>query len=222
MQLVYNLCYFAYQLVTIQNNQTEVVIMVSVYFQKFLLGLSLAAPIGPVTLEMIRRGLGGGFWQAFVIRLGGAIANTLCLLAAFWGLSQLNDVPYVTPMIGLTGSLLLAYMGIQSLCRSRFIVPSTQAKSSLVSGLGLGVSLGLFNPVGIVFWFGVSASNSLPNLTADLMIIVGVISWGALLATILTCLKQWITPKSLYLINLLSGMTLLFFAFNTAQNFFYF
>ena len=42
---------------------------------KILLGVTLAAPIGPVSLEMIQRGLKSGFLSSFVVRLGAAVAD---------------------------------------------------------------------------------------------------------------------------------------------------
>jgi threonine/homoserine/homoserine lactone efflux protein len=61
--------------------------------EKIILGITLAAPIGPVTIEMISRGLERGFWAAFQIRLGAAAGNVLWLVGAFFGLSSLIQYP---------------------------------------------------------------------------------------------------------------------------------
>ena len=46
----------------------------------------LAAPIGPVSLEMIQRGLKSGFLSSFVVRLGAAVGNLLCLLVSYYSI----------------------------------------------------------------------------------------------------------------------------------------
>ncbi len=83
--------------------------------KKLILGMTLAAPIGPVSVEMIKRGLSHGFLSAFSVRLGGAFGNSLCLLAAYYGLSYLVAYPHIFNILGVIGSLLLIYMGYSTL-----------------------------------------------------------------------------------------------------------
>lgn len=189
------------------------------FLQKLILGVSLAAPIGPVTIEMIRRGLHQGFWSAFVIRMGGAIANFICLLLAFFGLTQLGHYPQFKQVLGLMGASLLIYMGIKTLRAKKLQVLPEHAKNTypLADGLKLGFTLGLFNPVGVMFWFGLFIAQNQANpqtinasaFLENLLIIVGVLSWGALLSFCLTWLKKYVTPKTMYAINQLSGFLLL-------------
>jgi threonine/homoserine/homoserine lactone efflux protein len=47
--------------------------------QNVLLGLTLAAPIGPVNVEIIKRGLNAGFRQAFLTGTGAMCADATYL-----------------------------------------------------------------------------------------------------------------------------------------------
>ena len=85
---------------------------------KILLGFSLAAPIGPVNVEMIKRGLAAGFWSAFNVRVGGASANLLMLLLAYFGLAKISQYPRIVAMIATVGSLILIYSGIKNIINS--------------------------------------------------------------------------------------------------------
>ena len=70
--------------------------MLTTILNKILLGISLAAPLGPVNIEIIKRGLAYGFWPAFSVRLGGAITNSVCLLIAYFSIGKLeNNQPLI-------------------------------------------------------------------------------------------------------------------------------
>lgn len=87
----------------------------SLVFEKIILGMMLAVPIGPVSVAMIKKGLEKGFYAAFRVRLGGAIGNILCLFMVYWGLLPLMRQFIVMSVLGLVGSLLLLWMGIKQL-----------------------------------------------------------------------------------------------------------
>lgn len=199
--------------------------------QKLLLGITLAAPIGPVSIEMIQRGLRDGFWGAFNIRLGGAIGNSLCLVAAFLGLSAIQSHPTLITIIGCFGSILLLYMAycnckkacqpISVPCRNNNTQP-TKSRDYLKKSLLLGFSLAIFNPVGLVFWLGIFANDIDPNtpltffqLSTNFVIIIGVLMWGAGLSGFLALSRQAVNPTLLRFITFLSGIVLLYFAITT-------
>lgn len=83
-----------------------------------LLGLSFSAPIGPVTAEAIRRGLIGGFLPAFTVKFGAVVGDFLFLLAAFYGLSALASDKVVLSVLGLTGAIILLFIGIKNIIKA--------------------------------------------------------------------------------------------------------
>lgn len=188
--------------------------------QKITLGIALAAPLGPVSLEMIRRGLQQGFWAAFQVRLGGAFGNLLCLFAASFGLTTLMAHPNLLKVLGILGSGLLFYMGIQSFQKYKKRALKTsydsevEKETSTQKGWMLGFYLSIANPVALVFWPGLFATtyaitaNPLPSLgqfLLNLCIIGGVLLWGAFLSGVLGFGKRYITPQILKAVDWVAG-----------------
>lgn len=192
--------------------------------QKLLLGVTLAAPIGPVSIEMIKRGLKSGFWAAFNIRLGGAIGNTVCLLGAFFGLSALQGYNWVFTALGILGSILLLYMAVTTLIKAFKPIYiegpglSSSDKHPLMQSLVLGLMLAIFNPIGVMFWLGIFANDVDPNQTIGLyeffinfQIIIGVLLWGAFLSFMLAVGRKSLNPTILRAVTLGSGLVLFYF-----------
>lgn len=192
--------------------------------QKLLLGVTLAAPIGPVSIAMIKRGLKDGFWGAFNVRLGGAVGNTLCLVAAFFGLSALKQYPSVLLVMGMVGSGLLLYMGSTTLVKALkplnldLNAEATHQKHPLLESMVLGFMLAIFNPIGVVFWLSIFANDINPDkgvhwldLFSNLQIIAGVLLWGALLSLAVEFGRRSLNANLLKLITFISGVILLYF-----------
>ena len=198
---------------------------------KILLGIGLALPIGPVSAEMIKRGLQDGFWAAFNIRVGGAIGNTLCLVCAYFGLSFIVKYELIFSLIGLIGAALLFYMGVTTLLK---VSKEISIKSSLSpkkayfmsNSLILGFILAVANPIGIVFWLGISAAGfegasdviSIIDFAQNLFIIVGVLLWGATLSLILEFSRRILTDNFIKGITLASGLILVYFGVRYGVN----
>lgn len=193
--------------------------------QKLLLGVTLAAPIGPVSVEMIKRGLTAGFWAAFNIRLGGAVGNVLCLIVAFVGMSAIHSHTSVMHVLGLLGSALLLYMGVNTIRKglkpielSPISEPYSSSAKALGQSLVLGFMLAVFNPVAVVFWLTIFANDvpanqvlTFSHFLANTLIVVGVLLWGAFLSLLLAMGRKVVHPKTLKLITVLSGVVLLYF-----------
>lgn len=204
--------------------------------EKIILGVSLAAPIGPVSAEMIKRGLKNGFWAAFNIRIGGAIGNSVCLIAAFFGLSALTQYKMAFSLIGLTGAVLLFYMGITTILKT-FKEINLESKDNiqnravssdwLSNSLVLGFILAVANPIAIAFWLGIGAAGLNSTLEIfgflqNFLIIAGVLLWGGVLSLSLEFGRRLVTDTALKVITFISGTILLYFGckygLNGAQN----
>ena len=189
-------------------------------FEKILLGVTLAAPIGPVSVEMIKRGLQRGFWSAFSVRLGGAVGNTLCLIGTYLGLSYLMAKPMVINILGLLGSLLLLYMGISTLRKNIAAVNIDDGNISY-NGIKLGLYLAIMNPVALVFWPGIFAVSINPQQLIDvhnisifllnLFIIIGVLIWGAGLSLVLAFFGRVLNKSIIGVLTKIAGLLMIFY-----------
>lgn len=82
--------------------------------QNMLLGLTLAAPIGPVNLEIIKRGLKEGFRQAFLTGAGAMCADETYLTLIFFGLTSFLNITFMKIFLGIAVSIILIYLGTVS------------------------------------------------------------------------------------------------------------
>ena len=193
------------------------------HLDKILLGITLAAPIGPVSIEMIKRGLKDGFWAAFNIRIGGAIGNTLCLVLAYFGLAALQNYQWVFVTLGLLGSILLLYMGLTTMKKvfkpiQIDLSSSPELKKPLRESLFLGLMLALFNPVAVVFWLSIFANDLDPtqpvhwkHLLLNMQIILGVLLWGASLSLVLEFGRRGLSTRMIKAVTFGAGLMLLYF-----------
>lgn len=194
-------------------------IKATMIIEKLLLGFALAAPIGPVNLEMIKRGLKQGFREAFKVRLGGATGNTICLIASYLSLSTLLNKPIIIGTIGLIGAVYLIIIGLKNLrqCSVKLHFASDEVVSKIENNsLLTGVILSMINPISIVFWLSIFASTyeatrvKWINFTEDLFIIVGVLIWGAVFSLVLSLGKSYLGEKNILSITKLAGVLLIF------------
>lgn len=192
-------------------------------FEKLMLGVTLAAPIGPVSIEMIKRGLSNGFWSAFSIRLGGAIGNTLCLIGTYLGLSQIMGHHHVMNTLGLLGAVLLLYMGISTFPKSATVIDLSTPAIKNHNGLLWGFYLSVVNPVALVFWPGVFAASmgsvdtlSLSGFLLNLFVIAGVLIWGAGLSLTLAFGNHVLNKKAINNLTKIASLLMICYGFKYA------
>jgi threonine/homoserine/homoserine lactone efflux protein len=196
------------------------------FFEKILLGITLAAPIGPVSLEMIKRGLNKGFLSAFVVRLGGSVGNTLCLVAAYFGLGLIMNSDLRMGICSIIGAFVLMYLGFKSLLdrRKHELKADQNTSSGVANGLITGFILSITSPIGIVFWLSIfaatldlsSQTQSWVGLLENFTIILGVLLWGLFLSGLLELGKRYFNHKLITVITTLAGLMLIGFGIKYA------
>lgn len=190
--------------------------------QNILLGLSLAAPIGPVNLEIIKRGLNSGFKQAFLTGAGAMSADATYLIAIFFGLTAFLNIAFMKIILGVAGSLILIYLGVIS-AKEFFRSPENAGSPSrylFKSPFVTGYVLAITSPMSIVWWTGVfgallaSQTNTPTGLSAFfscLTILLGCFLWVFCLAVTLHFGKKYINEKTTGFISLIAGIFLIGF-----------
>jgi len=190
--------------------------------QNILLGLSLAAPIGPVNLEIIKRGLNSGFKQAFLTGAGAMCADTTYLILIFFGLTSFFNFSFMKIFLGIAGSIILIYLGVMSAKEFFRKVDATENKphrlfkTSFVTGYVLAIS----SPMTIVWWTGVfgallaAQTNTQTTISAFfscLSILLGCFIWVFSLAAALHWGKKIINEKITRFISFFAGLFLILF-----------
>lgn len=188
------------------------------WLRGFVLGFSIAAPVGPIGLLCIRRTLVRGFWEGFLTGLGAATADAFYGSIAGFGLAFLSSfLLSISPWLRVLGGAFLCWLGI------RYIIsrPAGRAKALPARGLagayGSALFLTLTNPVTILAFTAMFAGLGLPQAgtsyrTAGFLVagvFCGSISWWLILAALVSRLR--ITPAWMVWINRVSGLILLGF-----------
>lgn len=204
--------------------------MLGIILNKLLLGISLAAPIGPVNTEMIKRGLANGFWAAFSIRLGGAITNSIFLTVVYFGLEKLIKHQKLISIVYFIGEVTLICMGTKTIIKacSKKSVNTIKFKDinhknsyTIKNGLLTGIILSATSPIGITFWltsFPASIATDHSSLLINCFIILGVIVWGVFISGLLHLGCKIINHNTLRIISGLSGLLLIYFGIKTYVN----
>ena len=197
-------------------------------FRNILLGVTLAAPIGPAGVAVIQNGLRGGFPRAFLTGIGVTMADTTYLLVVFFGLASFIGYPAVKISIWALGAALLFYLGVQSIRESGrkidFDMQSTQATRN---PLAVGYMVNISNPMAVVFWLGIYGSllgattqdgNQINALLQGASILVGILTWHSTVSFLTHWGKRLLNETSTKYISIVAGVVLILFGLRFAIN----
>ena len=122
----------------------------------FAFGYIGSMPVaGPISVLVLHLGLARESRLAVAVAVGGAVAESLYALLAFWGLSAvLERHPVVLPASRAVGSVLLLALGlVMLLSRVRGATPQTEtARRGRKRSFALGFLITAVNPTLIVTW----------------------------------------------------------------------
>jgi threonine/homoserine/homoserine lactone efflux protein len=181
----------------------------------FILGLTIAAAVGPIALLCIRRTLAEGRVVGLVSGLGVATADATYGAIAAFGLTAVTDllVAWRQPL-AIGGGLFLLWLAWQT---SR-AVPGEAATTVDGDRRGLPAAylstlgLTLTNPMTILSFaalfvgLGVTAGDALGASLLTLGVFLGSAAWWVILTTVVGALRTRITPTWLRRVNIVSGL----------------
>ncbi|WP_416826662.1 LysE family transporter [Ectobacillus polymachus] len=202
--------------------------MLLVIIQQVVLGISLAAPVGPINIEMVKRGIMKGFWHAWMVGLGGMTADLLFMLLIYFGFSSLFMRTNVQLCMYCIGFFFLLHLGFTSIKQGIFQNEMEYIKDK-IGGIRqsytTGFMLALSNPLNLVFWFGVYGSSLSTLLTSvskteamlySLCILVGIVLWNVNIAFTVHLGRTVIKPKMLGYITAIAGVILVGYSIHFA------
>lgn len=192
-----------------------------IFLSYVFLGLSLAAPIGPVNAAQMDKGIKHGFFNAWVLGLGSVTADLIYMLAVFLGLAHLIEIPIVKAFLWLFGFFVLVYTGIEGLLSSRSMeLSNSRGKESLQKSFVTGFLMSISNPLTILFWLGIYGSVLAKTaamydfeqlLFYSSAIIIGLLIWDISMAFVASGARKLLTAKFLTTITLISSLSLIGF-----------
>lgn len=185
-----------------------------------VLGLSVAAPVGPISVLCMRRTLAGGFSTGFLSGLGVATADALYGGVAAFGLTVVTDLLVGQRVwLQLLGGVFLCYLGLATL-RAR--PPAMSAAIDGRRSLGAYAStfaLTLTNPMTILSFAAIFAGLGLgaagSGRATAVWLVVGVFlgsaCWWLALTGAVAALRARVTPARFRWANVASGLVIVGF-----------
>jgi threonine/homoserine/homoserine lactone efflux protein len=187
----------------------------NILLRGFIIGLSIAAPVGPIGVLCIRRTLAEGRLTGFLSGLGAATADMLYGAVAAFGLGIIIDLLVgQAGWLSFVGGLFLLYLGIKTF----FSKPADHSAQAFRTGL-FGTYLSTFfltltNPMTILSFIAIFAGLKLGdmggNATSAAFMVLGVFlgsaAWWLTLSGLISLVREKFTPAWMGWVNRAAGV----------------
>ncbi len=165
--------------------------MLSTALAGAIMAISMSAPPGPVTMETVRRGLGGGFRPALYVQLGSIIGDLTWCGLALLGLAPLVQFAPVRVALSVAGVTLLAYLGLTGLRDAfgsrRAPEIATASRPGHHGAFRSGLAISMANPMAIGYWLSVGGALIAAGIAGTTPLQAGTFVGGYLGGTLAWC-----------------------------------
>ena len=191
-------------------------------FTYILLGISLAAPVGPVNAAQLDTGIKNGFFHAFIFGVGALTADIIYMIMVYYGVGQFIDSPFIKIFLWSFGCFVLTYTGVENLLALNKITLDMKygKRIRIRQALLSGFLISLLNPLTILFWLGIygsvlaESSNSLEEkqlIIFSLAIILGIVLWDTFMSILSSGARKYLSIKFLIFISIVSSLSMIAF-----------
>lgn len=190
-------------------------------FRSYIIGLSIAAVVGPISVLCINRTLAKGYLYGLISGLGVATADCMYGSAAAFGLTAITTfLVSEEKWIRALGGVFLIYLGVRAALARPAERAAGAAKAYSLPGAYISIlALTLTNPLTILsfaaIFAGLGVSGGSGGYTAAVLVTAGVFlgsaTWWLFLTSGVSLLRIKFTPGWLAWLNRLSGGILLVF-----------
>lgn len=189
----------------------------SLFIRAFIIGISIAAPVGPIGVLCIRRTLANGKLAGFLSGMGAASADMVYGAIAAFGISAITTALIDNAFwLRLFGGGFLLYLGVKTFLEK----PAEQAAQAKQGGL-LNMYLSTFlltitNPMTIISFAAIFASTMIgQEVGSPLVMVAGVFAgsaaWWMTLSLGMGMFRERLTPAHMAWINRVSGIIIIAF-----------
>ena len=196
-----------------------------IILQGILIGVTIAAPVGPIGILCIRRTLAEGRLAGFISGLGAATADAMYGAIAAFGLTFISVFLINQSFwLRLGGGLFLIYLGIKSFLsvpsQGADLNPKSSRNESVLNYYGSTLFLTLTNPITIISFaaifagFGIVTNQSNDILAASSMVLgifLGSSIWWLSLSFLTGFFRRMVNHKTMTWINRISGTIIISF-----------
>jgi len=191
----------------------------TLFIRGLLIGLSVAATIGPMAILCIRRTLAQGRLAGLATGFGVATADGCYGAVAGFGLTIVSDLLLAQRVwLRLVGGLFLCYLGIKTLRAAPASRAAAARGSTPIRAYASALALTLTNPLTILLFAAIFAglgggTGNAYGATAALVlgVFIGSALWWVVLTSAVAALRGRVTPRGLLQVNRASGTLTLAF-----------
>ncbi|MGE5485577.1 MAG: LysE family transporter [Ignavibacteriales bacterium] len=197
------------------------------FLRGMILGLSVAAPIGPVNIVVMRTALAHGAITAMATGAGAATVDATYLGISLFGSAALHLRPWMNAVISLVGGLFLLRLAVNTYRASpspeRLDGPSggtsagPSTRKGAFGGYATGIAATVVNPVTILFWMSVGSAMATSVSGAGLGltyagVLAGVLTWFTFVSNLFSLARGRLSLAALRVINVVCAAVLLFYS----------
>jgi threonine/homoserine/homoserine lactone efflux protein len=199
------------------------------FIRGLLIGLSIAAPVGPMSVLVIRRTLAESRRAGLISGLGIAAGDTTYGALGGFGLTFITGFLINEQFwLRLVGGLFLLYLGFKTITSRPAERPTDKAASAsaapatgrgLVSYFFSTYFLTLTNPLTIISFAAIMAGLGIGGSSGDYLsasiLVLGVgcgsTAWWLILTALISLFRHKVTPGGMVWVNRLSGLVIIAF-----------
>jgi len=180
----------------------------------FIIGFSIAAPVGPIGVLCMRRTLAEGRLHGLVSGLGAATADAMYGCVAAFGLTFISDTLIQQQLwLRLFGGVFLCLLGAKTLLAKPSEKSPSEKRTGILGAYGSTFFLTLTNPMTILSFAAIFAGIGLGSAVADygsaallvFSVFAGSALWWLVLSGTVGLLRKKVTSSVLKWINRVSG-----------------
>ena len=192
----------------------------SFFLRGVLIGLSIAATVGPMSLLCIQRTIYKGQFYGLVSGLGIATADGVYGCIAGFGLTVVANFLIDQHLwIRLIGGLFLLFLGLKTILTRPAERANTLKADSFFGAYASTFALTLTNPLTILsfaaIFAGIGVGDASKSSLTALLVVAGVFLgstlWWCVLTSVISLVRTRLTPTLLLWINRVSGTLLAVF-----------
>jgi threonine/homoserine/homoserine lactone efflux protein len=181
----------------------------------FVIGLVIAASVGPITLLVIRRTLGAGWRMGLASGMGVATADAAYGAVAAFGIAVIADaLVAISRPLGIVGGAALVGIGLRTALRPPSpVAADAPTGRSLATGYLSILGLTLTNPMTIILYGAVIVSVGVPAssgaaLSLWLGLAIGSVAWWFVLVPLVAVVRGRLSPRVLRGVTIGSGIAI--------------
>ncbi|KAA0965025.1 amino acid transporter [Sporosarcina sp. ANT_H38] len=191
-------------------------------FIYIILGVSLAAPIGPVKTVLLNTGIKNGFFHAWFFSLGALATDIMYMFMVYFGIGQFIDSPLLKTILWSFGCFVLLYTGIENLLSLNKIEMNLKngKRDRLRKSILSGFFMSLFNPLTILFWIGIygsilaktaGVSTGYQIILNSIAILLGIMLVDFVMAFLSSGARKLLSNKLLKMVTIISTISMIGF-----------